>query len=377
MSLFFVSFAAFKKKKNIKSFVFALFIATLGVFIYGIGQKFFNWPVISTMNEEFSKGMALYLSQWTRINATFAGHYDLAAYLVLVISLFLGFVIGVKRKTFKVLGLALAFLAFYLLVLTASRVSFTAYLIAVLFVLFFTRKKNWVLPVVFLSLVFMVLNSDLGQRYAATFKLDLSFLSPQTSQQKQKIAQLSQISPTQAPVEPTAGFVEKEAGKGAERVLKPEKKEKKRIDTISAEFPVPETAEVAVRRSGAIRFQVEWPRAWRAFVKNPLLGTGYSSVTLATDNDYLRSLAETGFLGLGALLLIFLEMAKEFLLFLKKAKTGLQKAVVIGIGGAVLGFLANALFIDVFEASKVAFVFWILCGTMVSIVKKFQVSNSK
>jgi len=34
-----------------------------------------------------------------------------------------------------------------------------------------------------------------------------------------------------------------------------------------------------------------------------------------------------------------------------------------------LGFLANALFIDVFEASKVAITFWLLMGLLVGITR--------
>ena len=37
------------------------------------------------MNEEFAKGIPIKLSQLSRVPSTFAGHYDLAAYLVLMI----------------------------------------------------------------------------------------------------------------------------------------------------------------------------------------------------------------------------------------------------------------------------------------------------
>jgi len=113
---------------------------------------------------------------------------------------------------------------------------------------------------------------------------------------------------------------------------------------------------------------VEWPRSLRAFAKNPFLGTGFSSVTLATDNDYLRLLAETGLLGFIAFFLIFLEIGRRVLVFLKKAKAGLERALVAGLAGGALGLLANALFIDVFESSKVAFIFWILMGSLVGLM---------
>src|SRR3990167_10675400 len=62
------------------------------------------------------------------------------------------------------------------------------------------------------------------------------------------------------------------------------------VDEQTADALVP----VAEDRSFNIRLKAEWPRAIRAFLKNPVLGTGYSSVGLAVDNDYLRSLAESG-----------------------------------------------------------------------------------
>ena len=84
---------------------------------------------------------------------------------------------------------------------------------------------------------------------------------------------------------------------------------------------------------------VEWPRAIRALKKNPLLGTGYSSITLATDNDYLRLLGETGVLGFLAFLLIGVRLIKRYLIAypfkkLKEVETGF----IVGlIGGSLFG----------------------------------------
>jgi len=129
------------------------------------------------------------------------------------------------------------------------------------------------------------------------------------------------------------------------------------------------TTELAVQYSSGIRFNVEWPRSLRAFAKNPFLGTGYSSVTLATDNDYLRLLAETGFLGFVAFFLIFLEITRQVFRFARTTLPGLRKSLVMAFSGAALGLLANAVFIDVFESSKIAFIFWILMGILVGMIK--------
>src|SRR4030066_877237 len=116
MSLFFVALASMKSMRNVRSYGWVIFLATLSVIVYGLGQKFFSWPVISTMNEEFSKGMLLQLSEWARINSTFAGHYDLAAYLVMILALTIGLMVGLKKKASKVVVGLIGFSSLYLLV---------------------------------------------------------------------------------------------------------------------------------------------------------------------------------------------------------------------------------------------------------------------
>ncbi len=59
--------------------------------------------------------------------------------------------------------------------------------------------------------------------------------------------------------------------------------------------------------------------------------------------------------------------AKE-IIFSKTPIEG-EKAILIGIVGGTIGFLANALFIDVFEASKAAITFWLLMGLVIGISK--------
>ena len=78
-----------------------------------------------------------------------------------------------------------------------------------------------------------------------------------------------------------------------------------RIELENTPIPTEESQPVFEDRSVSIRLNVEWPRAIRAFSKNPLLGTGYSSITLATDNDFLRLLGEVGLVGALAFFLIF------------------------------------------------------------------------
>lgn len=370
MSLFFIALSSIKEIRNVYSYCLVIFLATLGVIVYGFGQKYLSWPVVSTMNVEFSKGMLLQLTEWTRINSTFAGHYDLAAYIVLVLSVTAAFIIWEKKRWLKILVGVLGILTFYLLILTASRVSFVAYLLAVSFVLFLLRRQWFILPVVALSIFAMFFSPDLGERFIVLVEPAIKKLPEIRIIKIQRPQKEIALIPT-----PTL-----EVEEVVEEIKKPVKKAPTptpEVATVAVEskWPKPEKAAVAAQRSTDIRLKMEWPRAIRAFLKNPLLGTGYSSVTLATDNDYLRSLAETGLLGFLAFSLIFLEIARKVVVFLQKRLLGFEKAMVVGIAGGAFGFFVNALFIDVFEASKLAFIFWILMGILVGIINLSEKST--
>lgn len=363
MSLFFVALSSVRSIQNVKSYGLVLFLTTVGIIVYGLGQKFFGWPVVSTMNEEFSKGMILKLTEWARINSTFAGHYDLAAFLVLILSVTVGFFFGIKNKTKKILILLIGLGSFYLLILTASRVSFIAYLIAIAFVMIGLKKYWWVGPVLALSITGMLLSEDITQRYALTFNIDLSALSSKIPKRK-----TMELIPTPTPLPQVTSKPIKVVGGGKARPTPTPTPTLEATAAAELEEWKP-TTELAVQYSSGIRFNVEWPRSLRAFAKNPFLGTGFSSVTLATDNDYLRLLAETGLLGFMAFFLIFLEIGRRVIGFARWAKPGLEKSLVLGLSGAAIGLLANAVFIDVFESSKIAFIFWLLMGVLVGIMK--------
>lgn len=359
ISLFFVCYSSFKKIGQLKTYGFVSLISTLGVIIYGLGQKFYSWPVVSTMNKEFSKGLILRLTWWARVNSTFAGHYDLAAYMVMIIALSIPLFFMFRNKLIKLLIGCITLLSYYLLVLTASRISFIAYLFSSLVVLVFIKKWKWIAPFVIFSLLGMFLSDDLGQRYAATFKVNLSFMSGLVQIKLPKKPTPTLVpEPTQLPIEvPTPSAILSITPTPTPTL----------VPTLTP-TPVPveeyfEPTQLAVGRSTDIRLKVEWPRALRALIKNPVLGTGYSSITLATDNDYLRILGETGILGTIAFALVILEIFRKFLFFLKNKTAGKnERMIVIGVMGASIGYFINACFIDVWEASKIAFFFWILIG---------------
>ena len=313
-----------RKMATPRFFLETLFIAGFVVFLYGLGQIYAGFPVISTQNEEYAKGLALQLIPGVRIHSTFAGHYDLAAFLVLLFPLAFAYLFTLKRFWQQILFLGIFILPpFWLFLQTESRISFVSYLIGVTITLWVIKRRIFIFPFLIVSLLGMFFFSDLGSRYTNTIQF-----------YKERVSEEIQFPKT---VYANNDIVGKVLG--------------------------------VEDRSTSIRLNVEWPRALRAFFKNPILGTGYSSITLATDNDYLRMLGETGIAGALAFLLVLLRVVGGFGKFLRSAeKFDMRTAFVGGFAGSLAGMLVNATFIDVFEASKVAIIFWTLAGIAVGIV---------
>lgn len=340
---FFIGLLYFRSKNNdpnlLEFFLKILMVVVMIAFIYGFGQKHFNWPVIITQNEEYSKGIALRWVPGSHINSTFAGHYDLATFLVLLLPIFISLFFIVPKKLTKIILLGVIFSGLWLLVNAISRISVVSYLLATSLALILLKKYKEILVVVLISVVFFGFSSDLLARYTRIIEVTYKKIAPQI-----KLINLL----------PNYEVYAQEL---------PQKRVKK-----STPAPTPTPVPVFEDRSTSIRLNVEWPRAIRAFTKNPLLGTGYSSITLATDNDFLRLLGEVGILGFSAFILILLRIGllfKKTLPLIENYK-GVKLAFMAGIYGATAGILLNAIFIDVFEASKFAIILWLLMGFAVS-----------
>lgn len=390
-SLFFILFSSIKSLRVSRALIIVVFLTLIGVIIYGYGQKYLYWPAFSTMNREYSKGWLLYLSEHARVLSTFGGHYDLAGYLVIVLTLLWSFIFGVKRILYKV-GLGLLLLGgFWLLILTASRISFGAYIVGLSAVIFFWSFKRgiawgvgrWFITIS-LSLLIMLSFGDLSGRFMHLLRLDerLSglqqvFLKPSVAPPKDAHAILENnlaavTSPTDQPPTPYKPGEKPADVTGNEIPLL--------IATTSADGKVTYVQQqrtysknaIQYDLSTAIRFDVTWPRAIAGFMKNPLLGSGYATLTKATvyeftdgestDNDFLRALGETGSIGFLAFFGTIVLMAWIAFRSLGGIKDPFLYSLAAGFIGLVVGLLVNGLLIDIFEASKVAYIFWAISG---------------
>lgn len=419
-SIFFIFYNGIKNLKQAKKlFIFTLLVV-LGVSLYGFGQKYLYWPVYSTMNREFSKGLKLYLTEHARVPSTFGGHYDLAAFLVVFLTLFASFFLLLKKKNIlKWLFLFVFLLSYWLLILTASRTSFIAYLGAVsllLFILAFKKGIFWSIPrwlgLITFSFIIMVFFGDLSDRFAhflkmpeikEKLKLD-NLLKPLKPPPKDYIALNDEIGLVMDRTDERP-VAERPTDIGEDGVVLPPDvfedipdgyEEVTKSATLASDLKDGKIATVAVELkpkkrtfsdnaykyglSTAIRLDALWPRAIAGFKKNPLLGSGYSTLTKgsvgqfteaeSTDNDYLRLLGETGALGFISFFSIIFLILKASVLKLKDKNEPLVLAFIAGFIAVTFGLLVNALYIDVFEASKVAFVYWGLVGVLLAIISK-------
>ncbi|MBI3379899.1 O-antigen ligase family protein [Candidatus Gottesmanbacteria bacterium] len=387
-SLFFIFYSTVKNIKTLKVYI-GLFVATvIAVAIYGFGQKYLYWPAFSTMNREFSKGWVLYLTEHARVLSTFGGHYDLAAFVMMALVILWSLFFGVRKWVLKTIIFLSIAAAFWTLILTASRTSFLAYLAGVTLMFFFWAYKKgirwsflrWTI-VMMLSIVIMLSFGDLSERFTKLLRID------------ERIAGIKSLvmSPIGKPPTDKAIFLENNPNSALAQITSksdqpPTVRNPSDVyENIPLYIPIASGSATvsAVARtysktafqydlSTAIRLDALWPMAINGFKRNPLFGSGYSTLNKSqindfteaesTDNDYLRSLGETGLLGFitffGTLLFVIYFIWRNLTLI----QDPVFYSIAIGVGGLTLGLLVNAVYIDVFESSKVAFSYWSIVG---------------
>lgn len=427
LSVFFIAYSAVKSKKFVLASIWTVVITLLLVIAYGFGQKYLSFPAYLTMNEEYAKGIPIIISPLNRISSTFAGHYDLAAYLVLVIPIIVSLFFGFKNLAVKGLMVVVSLLGITLLFMTVSRVSFFVLFISLFFVLWFQKRKLVFIFLPFIVLggiLFSVTNSSLINRFSSTVNevdvlvdtqtgvaighvkteerkyfadktiLDEKFdatpsgflltgrikYEPDIPPQLRRYAIPKRIAVVQAKITSTGETLPQ----GSSYINLPLSPVIGRLNSFFYEYPPNEATTQAslklvpgdylIKRASAYdlsfttRFQGEWPHAIEAFNKNILFGSGYGSVSLAVDNNYYRMLGETGLLGTVSFILLLIIAG----IFIYKMLPGVESKVIrslaMGYAAGVIGLSLNAILIDVFEASKVAFVLWLLTGIVIGAV---------
>lgn len=430
-SLFFIAFSAIKTRRDLKIFSVTVVLTLLGVFIYGLGQKYLYWPVYSTMNREFSKGMRLYLTEHARVQSTFGGHYDLGAYLVVIMPLIAVFAFASRRWWVK-LSLWFAFVGgLWLLMLSASRSSLFSYVagVGLAIALSAALQKNWKSRVGFflsrsgwVSILTVLLlaqyGTDMYERLLQTLAAYPTLNKTYHDLNRERKDFFNVYLPSKIPLLASIRGIHFEAKKpdngiAIDQVLTPSDQQPvatrpsdvyvdvpdyKQVATIAADGTatiatqaVPRTYSENAFEHGlslAIRLDTLWPRAIEGFKRDPLLGSGYATLTKestqqfteaeSTDNNFLRTLGETGALGFITFygtIVLSCWYALQWIFGSHVAQNqkdsdrpSFEKLFAVGYVAGSLGLLVNAVYIDVYASSKVALTYWMIAGVTMGLL---------
>lgn len=410
--LAFLFFSSFKTKKDFSLAAGAILLAVAGVSIYGIGQKYFYWPLYSTMNREFSKGIKLYLTPHARVQSTFGGHYDFAAYLVLMLPITLLLAWQAPKRWQRLTAWAVHILGLWSIVASAARTSILAYFgsVLILFLIYYfgqNQYRPWrrlwrlfsrgLLYVCLVSVIIVNFGQDMIERFTQSIN-SVEFLKTnyyRLQEFREDTATFLGLDKLQPPANSVAVVIDEYGNNTVvSNVLTPTDSQPVATRPADVYIDVPEikyttneagetiayesvrTWSVNAEKYGlsmAIRFDTLWPNAWRGFLRNPLLGSGYGTLNKgelldtfteadSIDNNYLRVLGETGALGFITFYSIIILALKQAISSLKRHQSSASLIINLGFLISASGMLINALLIDVFAASKVAFTFWSLVG---------------
>lgn len=427
-SVFFLAYGAIRKPKDLQILLGIVVVTLLGVALYGYGQKFYFWPVYSTMNREFAKGVPLILGEFARVQSTFAGHYDLGAYLVVVIPILVGAFYALANpwkkndqwRNWLRSVLVIAWLGgLWLMAVSASRTSYVGMLLGsglTIGLLMLTDKKWWVgikrgATVLFISLAIVLVVGELPSRFAQlidqskypkihdTYHAINDYLThpgkligiqpkpPANSITVDEIEkQLNEAGLTRSDTQPTPANLPSDVHKdipiGTIALDDPAATNTANLIRVGDTYVVQRTfSECALSRSLSlcIRLETLWPRAIAGFLRNPLVGSGYATLNKesvyqfteaeSTDNNFLRTLGETGVLGFFffyGTVGVTMWFSWRYL-WSDQQDSWLRHMAAAGMAGAA-GLLLNALYIDVFAASKVAYVFWLWQGALLAAI---------
>jgi len=162
---FFLGLYAMNKKGNLEFFLKVISVALITSFIYGVGQRYFDWPIIVTQNLEYSQGVALRYIPGSHINSTFAGHYDLGTYLVLLLPVFISLFFLLKEVKTQLFLFIIVSTGLWLLSYSGSRISVFSYLVASGLALIIIKKYKEIILVFLFSLLFFSMSQNLISRY--------------------------------------------------------------------------------------------------------------------------------------------------------------------------------------------------------------------
>lgn len=359
-SIFFVGVAVLTSSKDLSKHFLTLVGLIIPIGIYAIGQRLGIWGGYggAFYNYQFLPGV-------DRAFATFAGPYELAAYLVLTIPIVASISLYLKNIWKKLLWLSVFLISTLALSYTAARTPIASVFVGMGVLTIFIpswKRRVWIIGLaVFLLVVPFILSDTLAAR-------SREFLATVQSAGRNIIYNNSQ--PITVPPSFESEPSPTESKPGATTSQPKLKEDTSDFFSVvlgeegsTTTYPTSPEAPTKVSVEPSLKWRVDnlWPQAIDKFKNNPLTGGGLYSSGISVDSTYLTLLGETGIVGLILFLWVMLEIFKMLINNIRRSE-GLNKLLLIGFLGGTVALLANAVFIDVFRASKIAYIFWLLVG---------------
>lgn len=336
--MFFVAYDWLKPKRLFR-YIEILIAYSVGTVLVGLLQYINLLPMFPSWA---FPGRVLYYKQFSFLLSTFGGHYDFGGFLILIAPITIATFFLVKQMYTRLGLLLLIGLYYFSLVNSFSRSAYIGFMIGLVVLFILIRKYILVLlPVLDTLRVAYLYFTGQFSKYDYSITFTPASESPSPSPSLIPSSTLHTHKPTPTPT------------------LHPITKPKL---NVGEPLQLPSGGEVTLDPGGAVRVVV-WKNAWDHFLKSPLLGTGYTSIGTGSDNQYLRTLAETGILGLGTFLIIvgtvLYKLYKGYKYF---AEGTLEKMFIAALIAGIIGILCEAVLIDIFDSSKIAIFLWFLVG---------------
>lgn len=380
IGLFFMMVSSFRKV-NFKKYIGFLVVMYVGVIFYGILVRFNLAPMYRTMN---SGGQKLYFYQLDFVQSTFGGHYDFGTYIMLSIPLLVSLFIVSSKKVYKVGLLLLIIISGYLMYYSYARSSYLGLIVALFFFFMLNKSKLFVIPALEGMRVMWSYFSGKFSKYTYDFnfslgeKYSLNNILSLWKDKEERITEIASTNETTTSVMPTISEVTyQEVTSSGVEVTSSGKSLARGVNNeliTNNEIPIGEEFHISLDPSGQIRF-IRWQEHLDRFRESPLFGNGLSSIGVGADGDYIRWLTEIGLIGFLSFMYV---LSKIFLVtwnLYRKIEDGFDKYIFLAFLVGFVGLLVNAIFIDVFEASKIAFYFWFITGLTFGYYHSYKISD--
>ncbi len=118
-----------------------------------------------------------------------------------------------------------------------------------------------------------------------------------------------------------------------------------------------------------------WKNAFQELKKNPITGMGITGVGLV-DNQYIRFLGETGFLGFSAFLWLLFRIFAMSLQAFRLSQDDLSKGLALGFIGGFVGLLALGMSANSFIIVRIMEPFWFVAAAVSVLPQLSEPSNT-